>query len=216
LIDAPLASQALVGDEGYNDVGASASLLLPLPFFVELTAQAFNPSDSSLFNSPTPEDWVGLGTLRTLWDLSDETTFELLGSYMAGRNLTDDVTWLGNGSATLKWRKDESRALILAGELVHREVAATNALDAQGGISGWLQWQCSRRWWLQGRAELLGLDQPVLPITRKYSALIALAPSEFSGWRLQYDWIETQVNDPEHRLTLQLNVTMGVHPAHSY
>jgi hypothetical protein len=24
------------------------------------------------------------------------------------------------------------------------------------------------------------------------------------------------VADPEHRLTLQLNVTLGVHPAHSY
>jgi hypothetical protein len=216
-IDAPLASQVLVGDEGYNDVGVSASLLLPLPFFAELTGQAFNPpTDSILFGSPTPEDWSGLGTLRTLWDLNDETTFELLGSYLAGRNATEDVTWLSNGSATLKWRKDESHALILAGEIVHREIDTMGSLDAEGGASGWLQWQFSRRWWVQGRGELLGLGEPVLPITRKYSALLALAPSEFSGWRLQYDRIETQANDPEHRLTLQLNVTMGVHPAHSY
>ena len=218
-IDAPLASQALIGDEGFKDVGVSASFLVPAPIFLELTTQAFNPpADSPLFGSPTPEDWAGLGALRTLLDLNDDTTLELSGSYLAGRNATEDRTWLGNVSAYLKWRKNETRAWILAGELLHREVESspTRSLDAQGGMSGWLQWQFARQWWAQGRAEMLGLSGPTVPQVRKYSALLALAPTEFSGWRLQYDWIESQVNDPEHRLTLQLNVTMGVHPAHSY
>ena len=215
-IDAPLASQALIGPEGFGDYGVSGSLLIPAPFFVELTGQAFNSANTTLFDSPTPEDWVGLGSLRELWDLNDDATFELSQSYMAGRNVTDDLTWLGNVSASLKWRHDESHAWILAGELLQREIQSANALDAQGGISGWLQWQFARRWWAQGRAELLELNADSHPQTSKYSALVALVPTEFSGFRLQYDWIESQVNNPEHRITLQMNVTMGVHPAHSY
>lgn len=216
-IDATLAHQALIGDEGFGDVGVSGSWLLPLPSFVELTGQAFNSDDPAIFGSPTPEDWAGLGSLKLLLDLNDDTTFDVQASYLGGHNATDDLTWFGNVAANLKWRHDESHAVIVAGELLHREVASTPlaSLDAQGGASGWVQWQFARRWWIQGRGELLGLTAPV-PAVRKYSALLALAPTEFSGWRLQYDWIEANVNDPEHRLTLQLNVTLGVHPAHSY
>jgi hypothetical protein len=217
-VDAPLANAVLLGDEGYTDVGLSASLLIPAPFFLELTGQAFQANDPALFGSPTPEDAAGLGSLRALWDLSDDATLELQASTLAGRNAKEEITWFGNGAATFKWRHDEAHAFILAGELLHRELNAPAplALDAETGASAWAQWQFARRWWLEGRGEDLWSQNPVDPQIRKYSALIAYAPSEFSGWRLQYDWVEARVQDPEHKLTLQLNVAMGVHPAHAY
>lgn len=217
-IDATLANQVLLGD-GIDAVGLSAAWMAPTPWFVELTAQGFNASGSPLFNSPIAEEMAGLLTLKQLWDLSDAATLELACSWMEGRDAGEDLSQLADAAVTMKWRGDNSHALIVAGEYLRSELpsASSSPLADRGGLSAWAQWQFSRRWWLQGRMEALGVAGDLAqPAVRKYSALVALVPTEFSGLRLQYDWIEAEVNVPEHRIMAQLNFTMGVHPAHAY
>ncbi len=215
-LDAPLANTALLGDEGFNDVGLSASLLVPLPWFVEVTAQAFDSANSELFASPVSGDLAGLGALKTLLELGDNATLEAMFSGAGGRNATEDITDIENMALTYKWRPNEARALVLGGEWMRRNVAFTAGQETRRGIAAWLQFQFARRWWIEGRFDTLAHAELISPDTRKSSALLAYVPSEFSAYRLQYDWIESQVNAPEHKISLQLNFAMGVHPAHSY
>jgi hypothetical protein len=217
-IDAPLFNQAWLGD-GVGGAGVSASLLAPAPWFMELTAQAFNLRDNPLFDSPLPDELAGLLSLKNLWDLDQDSTVELLGSWMEGRDAAQELTQLAVGALTYKWKGDGGRAFIVAGEYSRAMLPAARLapLQDEAGASGWFQWEFSRRWWIQGRAEALGLTGDLSqPALRRYSALLGVFPTEFSGWRAQYDWAEGPVGSPEHRISLQANFTMGAHPAHAY
>jgi hypothetical protein len=77
----------------------------------------------------------------------------------------------------------------------------------------------AEQWWLQGRTEyvdVLDSTAPEIDVRRKQSALVAYNPTEFTGVRLQYDHLEDNVDHPENRISLQLNLTIGAHPAHAY
>ena len=89
-------------------------------------------------------------------------------------------------------------------------------LGRVGGWSSWVQFQLQKKWWLQARLE--NLDQVTLGNTQtKSSLLIGFVPTEYSALRLQYDHSEVpSALEAEQRITLQLNVSMGAHPAHSY
>jgi hypothetical protein len=76
----------------------------------------------------------------------------------------------------------------------------------------------AERWWVQARVERSGLSHDVgLRGQDRQSALVAFFPSEFSGFRLEYDHTsQDHVARADHALALQYNVTIGAHPAHSY
>lgn len=75
-IDAPLINQQLLGEEGLNDVGASASVMLPLSWYSEVIAQMINAQNPEIFGSPKPGQVAGIVHLKNLWDLSDASTLE--------------------------------------------------------------------------------------------------------------------------------------------
>ena len=137
-------------------------------------------------------------------------------------------------------------ALALLPDLAHRWAATQSYGDQTidggtevqyGGVSGYGRVQVSRRWWIQARGDLLGIpmktpdgdheegtheeegedghlergDRPW-----RASFMTALVLSEFTALRLQYDHLDRIVEDPENRVMLQLNITFGAHPAHSY
>jgi len=96
-----------------------------------------------------------------------------------------------------------------------------------GGITGYGRFQVSRRWWIQSRGDVLGLPLRVPQADTdgtlergqtpwRISEGIAFVPSEFTAIRLQYDYADRITETPETRVMLQLNVTFGAHPAHSY
>ena len=76
-----------------------------------------------------------------------------------------------------------------------------------------MQLQHSRRWWIQGRYDLLGVATG--GNDSRLSGLVAFVPSEFSALRLQYSQLDED-GDIVHQLLLQLNFTVGSHPAHRY
>lgn len=88
-----------------------------------------------------------------------------------------------------------------------------------GGVATWVQFQFAQRWWAQLRGEWtgvpVGLDSG--PNERKQSVLLGFFPSEFSGFRAQYDHLgATGLGQDDHRFTVQWNISIGAHPAHSY
>jgi len=209
-IDAPLQNTTLLGDEGLNDVGASLAVLFPLPWFSELSVQGFSgqSADDSYFQSADTSGYVGLMHLKNLWDLSDQLTAEFGLSAATGENSLASSTNLYGADLTFKWRQSLERAFIWATEYLHRDLGAERA----SGIASWVQFQPSRRWWIEARGEYLdsGAGQ------RKQSALVAFDASEFSEVRVQYDHLNDSQAKDEHRALLQFNYTIGAHPAHAY
>ncbi len=55
--------------------------------------------------------------------------------------------------------------------------------------------------------------EPLPDYQNKKSVLIGYAPTEFSAVRLQYDHLDDETVDPEHKLMLQLKYSIGAHPA---
>lgn len=231
-IDAPLAQQALLGDEGLNDVGASVSALMPAPWFSEVTLQGLSGQGEGVeyFASPRANDVVGVLHLRNLWDLSDDLTFELGASGASGKNPDESSTNLYGADLTFKWRPGGSRAraLVFSNELIARDQNRA-AFGEQGrGFASWVQYQFNPRWWTQVRGEYLQMKEqdPALAVTapdeilpdfsRKQSLLVGFVPSEFSAVRLQYDHLADGSEDDEHKVMLQFNYSIGAHPAHVY
>jgi hypothetical protein len=221
-IDAPLIHQRVLGPEGLNDVGVSASALLPfLPWFGELTVQAFQGENENLFHSPSPNDAAGVARLKNLWDLSDDLTLEAGLNATGGANAygTDTTAWLGD--LTFRWRPSEGgkyHSLIFSTEYLDADRRGNPDGERLAGLASWVQYQFAERWWAQARGEWVGTARSEgIPAERRQSALIAFAPSEFSLLRAQYDrHTGDALGRTEHRVTLQYNISIGAHPAHAY
>ncbi len=223
-IDAPLMSTQLLGDEGLNDTGLSAAVLLPFSWFSEVSLQALSGQGEGLdyFHSPSANSSVGVAHLKNLFDLSEELTFEVGLSGATGENSMKEKTNLRGADLTFKWRQDKSHALIWSTELIGRD--RNQATNERGkGFASWVQWQSSQRWWTQVRGEYLEMKNQdpaatsmVPDFQKKQSFLIGFIPSEFSGIRLQYDRLDDGSEKPEQKIALQFNYSIGAHPAHAY
>jgi hypothetical protein len=220
-LDAPLIEEALFGGEGLNDVGLSAAVLLPISWFSEVTAQVFAATNDTSFGSPGMNDSLEVVRFKNLWELNDDTTLEWNLGGGAGANQWGGTTWVGTTSLTGKWRPSvlgKYQSLLLHAEYLFGTCEGRVEDSEMGGLAAWAQYQLAQRWWLQVRGEWLGV--PSLrsePNQRKQSLLVAFSPSEFSGFRFQYDHLDAAgALDTDHRLSLQWNISIGAHPAHAY
>jgi hypothetical protein len=232
--DAPLANSALLGDEGLDDVGVSAAVLLPVGWFSEFTAQYLRgEGENQEFNSPTPSDAVGLGHWKNLWDLTEDLTLEAGASYAQGTNFLGGTTTLTGGDLTFKWRPaagGKSKSAILASEYIGRSLEQPGTTTQRGdGWNVWGQYQFAERWSALARYDHLGVTGSNLTVNpngivnvdaKKYSASIVFKATEFSSYRLEYDQAEgpkSMTGDTvEHKVYLQANFVIGAHPAHAY
>ena len=235
-VDQPLVNQVFFGDEGLNDVGLSAATLLPVGWYSELTAQILSgrTENESAFNSRSTNANVYVAHFKNLFDLTDDLTLEFGLSDAYGSNEPRDpqqppatgVSNLYGSDLTFKWRPSEGgkyHALIWSTEYMNRQVNRSLYTNHGVGYASWLQYQFAQRWWVQARSEYVQAREKDPSVTnapaefqRKYSALVGFFPSEFSGARVQYSYLEDGRETPEHKVYLQLNFTIGAHPAHSY
>lgn len=223
-IDAPLFQQNLLGEEGLNDHGTSAAILLPAHWYSEVIFQILSGQGEGLdyFKSNSANQNIQLIQVKNLWDLSEQTTIELTGSGATGKNTSNRTTNLLGAHLTLKWRQDKTQSFTWNTEVLERQ--NNQATDEKGsGLTSYVQYQLNQRWWLQARGEYLKIKnqgptnpEPLPSTQKKYSALIGYIPSEFSGLRLQYDHLEDGSGEPEQKLMLQMNLSIGAHPAHQY
>jgi hypothetical protein len=222
-IDRPLVSVAAFGDEGLNEPGVELSYLFPTPWFSELTFQGLSGQNSSLFRFSDEGKPRGayLSHLKNFFDLNDETTLEFGQSYVGGRNSSPgrNLSHSVGADLTVKWQpldRARDRALIWQNEyiFVSRDMGS-KTMDS-GGLYSSLQYRLSRLWWLQGRYDLLGVPDPGDGLKHRWTILAGLVPSEFSALRLQYSRTNQEKGRDIDQLLLQLNFSIGSHPAHQY
>lgn len=215
-VDGPIAQERILGGEGLNEIGVRASLLLPASWFSELDVELLDGTNE-LYNSSGSSDYVYAASWRNLWDLTDESTFEIAGSAGTGKNEADAFTQIYGLDATYKWRasRGSQRSVIAQIEYLRAHLDDGTDTEKAGGLSTHLMLQTSRAWWIQGRYDLFGIPNPETDKQHRYSALVGLVPSEFSSFRLQYS-LNKEGDETVHQFAFQINFTMGSHPAHAY
>ena len=217
-----LAGGAVFG-EPLAEFGLEAAWLPALPWFLELRGGVYNGDDEELFGASGDWDLAYLGGVDALWDVHDGATFSIGADYVGGANgfgTSDASSWshVAAGVLRYKWRspsRPRERALELLVEYLYSlreaEDAAFEQLQRGGYADARVQW--SRRWWVQGRYDYT--LPPDIDLTQRGSFLVAFVPSEFSALRFQAAIVE-QPDVTYGELALQLNFTIGSHPAHKY
>lgn len=222
-IDPPQTRQAIFGEEGFNETGLAISYLVPTSWYFELVGQAFSAGNENVFGSPSQDDVAGVLFVKNLWELSDSSTLEWDLGYASGFDVQSNRNHVYNTALTYKCKCSGGLSKVATVEYTQAEKIYDDTgtqLGRTSALSAWLKWQNSKYFWSQVRLENVeNREDPSIEDIRKSTALIAYVPSEFSALRLQYDVIDdpnVNPNEEEKRLTLQLNLTMGVHPAHDY
>jgi len=175
-LTAPQPWRVLLGPEGLVDPGLSAELLLPLPFYTEVTAQVFRgewtpfeggvpddpttPADEAVPDRRRDEDLGALGHLKTLFDLSDSSTIEVGGSWLGGRNGHGGWTHVVGADLTVKWRPVEAeryRGVDWTSELLWVSRGHAPAAEDTGALGAYsaVRAQLAQRFWLQVRGSVL-------------------------------------------------------------
>jgi hypothetical protein len=219
-IDKPIASEEILGEEGLNEIGLGVSYLLPTDWFSDVTFQVLDGANTNQFNGPGGSDFAYLVRQNNLWDLSDETTMELGGSYVYGKNSLastssfDNKTHLAGADLTFKWKPAGREAYKTF--IWQTEFLGSFREQTQEGWYTLIQHQFAKQWWVQGRYSGYTIPHGTNKTDKnQWSALLAWVPSEFSALRLQYNHLNQATAD-EHQVFMQLNFTMGSHPAHKY
>jgi hypothetical protein len=220
-IDAPEVNTLLLGEEGLNEAGISASVLFPhVPWFMEWTLQVLKGDSEVLFKSDSSKDFAEVLHLKNLFDLSDSTTLEFGASTALGANSLNGNTSAFGGDLTLKYRPSSGgkyRSIVWAVEYLNLNRSMFLELAKVDGFSTWTLYQFAERWNAGLRYDLVGAFQKKeTPHIQKGSVIIGFNFSEFSGLRAQYDYSDRGLGEKVHHFGLQLNMTMGAHPAHAY
>lgn len=215
--------EAMFGHEGFASTGASVSGLMPLGWYSELSLEALAPSNEDLFE-PTGNATAYVAKLKNLWDLSESTTLEWGLSALdferaAYNDNIAEETRLTGTDLTIKWRPlKNSRAQSFTWSTEYIKRKRNGSIESENtGITSFIQSQFATRWVAQYQYEHLTDDlSDSNNITQVHTALVGFIPSEFSALRLQYDHIDAGEEETEKRVSLQLNFSIGAHPAHMY
>lgn len=220
-IDKSLVGDAVLGEEGLNEVSIEVSYLTPLPWYTLATISVLDGRNEVVFDSSRAEDVAGFAGLKSVVDLSDDATLELGGSFAVGRNADDGISRLAGGHVVFKWKPARAALYHSAQGVVEAIYAQRGQADGRSGpetagLYAFAQYQLARRWYVAARYDYLGLIAAE-PVDRRGSLLLVFAPSEFSALRLQTSGrLEPESHELSYEAILQFNFTIGAHPAHVY
>lgn len=226
--DYPFVIQRFFGEEGLLGAGGELSWAIPNPWgqYFSLSYEFFNNDNDVIFAGEQSDDFTHLVRAKTFRDLSSESTLEFGGSFATAPN---DA---GHGShrsmiegldLTYRWKpKGEGlyKSVLWQNEVLFSQADIRGGQESTWGMYSALEYQFARRWKVGTR-----LDNTQLPFSssnfeRGYSAYLTFLQSEFLFWRLAYTAIDRDFyedgNRNDNRFMLQINFTLGAHPAHKY
>jgi hypothetical protein len=219
-VDKSLVGQRVFGEEGLNDVAVNAAWLMPTPWFSELTLGVDRGTNEIVLGSGEPDGLGAMAHWKNLFDLSSGTTLELGASGLTGANAYDGQSVVAGADVTLRSHgrgRRQFNKLVWQSEYLWMDVEGATADSRLGGLYSTVEYAITRRFWLGGRYDLVGIPEPPEGGRSHAATLIGVfAPSEFSAIRLQG---QRQFLPDDHTVdsvVAQLNFTIGAHPAHAY
>lgn len=233
----PLAVRAFMGDHGLSEVGAQLAYALPLPWYSDLKVYGVNgttepPFDAASLTLTSGARW------DNLWDLGSDSTVGLGGSFLRGPSLSEIgehgqyKQW--GADVTYKWissSRSKGPALNLTAEAI-----LPRPDQEPGKPAGWFaiaQFRFHRNWWISGSYGLVDEDAQAEEHHEEeeeeehhehgfgemveYKLQLAYVPSEFSTIRAEVNYFQDRANDRDELMfIMQVNFTIGSHPAHLY
>jgi hypothetical protein len=232
-VEAPIGVRAFLGDHGLSGVGAEAAWNVPLPWFAELSGYAA-ASKAEIFDHES-RDLVYGGRLSNLWDTSDASTIEFGLSALTGPGAGHEEEPGGRlgvygADLTFKWlsmSRTQGPALTWTNEVILPDPEEKEG-DPRGLYSH-LQYRFARQWWFgagYSRADDFEMhhhgegeeeEEHGLMTVNEYKGNFTWTPSEFSAVRFEV-WYQKDTTGEYEDLGagLQVNFTIGSHPAHLY
>ena len=223
-VDYPLPLEMYFGEEGMVETGISLCVLIPNPWdqFWEGILEVTNGDNETAFNGNATNDLAYTGHFTTFFDISDNATLELGGSFASGKNdrLGNQRTNIYGVDLTYKWRPLDRglyKSFIWQSELfiVNKEISPLETSNAAGFYS-YLTWQMGTRWYLSGRYDRAESLQFVSVFEEKYIAALTFYPSTFQTLRFQSTTTKEPNGATDTILSFQLNFAIGAHGAHTY
>lgn len=230
--DSPVGLDAFLGDHGLIENGVQVGHALPLPWFSDLVGFAAS-GDAEIFDAEDRDPAWG-GRLVNVWDVSPDATLELSGSFLHGV----DGRHPGEGMAVDFWGADLTWKWVSSARTGGPAVTLTGELllpdyeEGPGDPRGWYalgQYRFQRNWWVGvgiGQAKAAdgdeeeaeaGHDHGFAGEMWEYKVNLTFAPSEFSFVRGEAGYYEDKITgDHDWRGLVQVNFTIGSHPAHLY
>ncbi len=219
-IDRSLVGDAIFGEKGLNEVGIEASYLIPTPWYSLISLMLLNGNNELLFDSPDAGDVAVAGDLSNVFDLSVNTTVELGLSMTAGRRGEAGTSEAAGARLVYKWRPvnnaNRRGAVVVLEAMWAHPAGSDDSANEPTGAYAYAQWRLARRWYVAGRYDILGEDAHLDRPTQRGTLILTLAPTEFSALRLQTASTILPDGDRDLSAFLQLNITIGAHPAHAY
>ena len=223
-VGSPLVLRESFGDEGLAGTGLSVDWVMP-PLWAhanELTVEVMNGDNDVAFAG---EDWRHpsvLARLKSYWDLSSDSYFELgldglHGNADAGGRLDHDFYGL---DMTYNWYpagRELYREFTLRGMVLYSDLAREDApsRDAWGGyVYG--QMKLSPRWITGVRYDYVEDQREAGHHYWGISPYLTMWQSEFVRLRGQLDYLDDNLAGVDRRFVLQLTVAAGPHKHENY
>ena len=243
-VDQPFAIGRVFGGEGNRGLGAELSILLPLPWSVELLASATMANGGATARSffggndlgvRTPGDFQLTAAAKQFFPFGPDLGLSWGLSYATGPNGSgrSNRSEVVGTDLYLRWRpvsRGGVALVSLTGELLYRRRQIPG--DVLWDLSGYAQllWRFSLRWGVAGRYEwgtpargqggVTGtdpLDPDWVDLRQRISANVTFWPSHFSRVRLQGGVdLSAWLERPTWSVMLATEFVIGAHGAHHY
>jgi hypothetical protein len=221
-IDLPNAYVNYFGEEGLNDEGASLSWLLPnKKFYQELVFQLSSgyTEAPAFFRSPSNR-FIYLGHLKNFFTLSDDATFELGLTGIAGPNDSARTTHIASADLTYKWKPvklNTYRSLTWQSEFYYSSAGMPDGKYKRSfGLYSFIQYQLAKRWFLTGRYDYAQQPTNKSIIENAFSLTAGWYATEFSKMEFEAKGTGSNVQPSLFQAWLRWIFVIGAHGAHQY
>ena len=236
-VDQTLVLGKFFGGEGNRGLGAEISVMLPLPWFVELSAAVTDASGAATARSffgggddadvRGPQDFQYTSAAKQFFPLGHDWSLFVGLSWATGPNATGqgNRTDIYGADLYLKYRpitRGSYTVVSLQGEWMMRRRQVPGDVLVDHGMYAYLFWRFARRWGTAARYELVtGLEQdPLDPAwtgaRQRLTTNVTFWPTEFSRLRLQYAYDLPGWRQGYHAVMLALEFSVGAHGAHKF
>ncbi len=231
-VQAPMGNQYLLGDEGLNDAGVSATVILPTSWKNDFTIQYLRgDGENEEFSSPSPGDGVGLVDWRNLFSFSEKLSIEAGVSYAKGHNSFKEDTQLTGADLTFDWSPEKDsrhHSVLWSLEYLSRVQGQDKIADEKAsGIATWVQYQFVDHWAGSYRFDNLNVNDSFSPVKlpndnwERSSLALVYLPSATSSYKFEYNertggTKSAKNNSTEKVFFFQANFTIGGHSSHSH
>lgn len=226
--DYPLVIQRYFGEEGLSGTGGELSWLVPNAWnqYIAIVYEIQDNDNDKLFAGEESNDVMHVGHLKTFWELSPTDTLEVGASLATGPNNFRHTLHRSNAEGvdvTYRWKPKDAglyRSFLWQTEIIAAQAEIRGGTESSWGMYSAGEYQFARRWKIGVRFDRTQLPFDSSLTERGYSGYLTFLQSEFVFWRLAYEFIDRNFRDDnvrdDQRLLLQLNFTLGTHPAHKY